>query len=366
MENSSLSNQYLFMSFDQLLDSLGYSRWISVIATLVLPTISLIGIIPCIISAYIFFQSKFKEPVFFYYRILCLIYIFNLIHAMPYGILFSPRTFLHTYISSLFFLYYTILNAILLNFEDTLKMGILLDRMKIFSPFVRKYFSAKPQIITVAFFLTSFAINFPLTFGLKIDRLYFSTNSNQTKNDTLYFITSSEFSLTPFGQIFLGFTSFFLNYFLTLNVGIILNIVPVYQYKVYLRQRKQRDRENYATAHNVSGEMTRRELTPKEKMDRIAEKNMFNMAFTLCLISIFSRSLLMISYIYWYFFSGNYVLIPFILYTFYTCVPSVAIFAFYSFNKMFREEFDIKILRRFKSLTPLTSLSSNNSTSTQR
>jgi hypothetical protein len=238
--------------------------------------------------------------------------------------------------------------------------------MKIFSPFVRKYFSAKPQIITVAFFLTSFAINFPLTFGLKIDRLYFSTNSNQTKNDTLYFITSSEFSLTPFGQIFLGFTSFFLNYFLTLNVGIILNIVPVYQYKVYLRQRKQRDRENYATAHNVSGEMTRRELTPKEKMDRIAEKNMFNMAFTLCLISIFSRSLLMISYIYWYFFSGNYVLIPFILYTFYTCVPSVAIFAFYSFNKMFREEFDIKILRRFKSLTPLTSLSSNNSTSTQR
>jgi len=247
-------------------------------------------------------------------------------------------------------------------------MAILLDRMKLFSPFIKKHFSAKPQFISLAFLLTAFTINFPLTFGLKIDRLYFSSNGNQTKNGTFYFITSSDFSLTPFGQIFLAFTTFFLNYFLTLVVGIILNILSVYQYKVYLRQRRQRDQEYYITAHNISGELTipRRVLTTKEKNDRKAEKNMYYMAFTLCLISIFSRSLLMLSYTYFFLFEGNYVLVPLILYTFYTFVPTVAIFVFYSFNKMFREEFHMKILRKRNTLTPVTTLTSHNFASPQR
>jgi hypothetical protein len=350
MSSSSFSNdenKTLLLTFDQLLDSIGYSQWISVIATVIPPSIGLIGIILCIISAYIFFQSKFKEPVFFYYRLICLIYILILIHAIPNGFLFSFRYFsnIDSYLFSIYSIYNSILNLTFFNFEDTLKMGILLDRMKLFSPFVRKYFSAKPQIVSLAFFLTAFAINFPLTFGLKIDRLYFSPNSNQTKNGTLYYTTSSDFSLTPFGQIFFAFTSFFLNFFITLVVDIILNIVSVYQFKVYLRQRRQRDRENYIRSHNVSGEMTRRELTPKEKNDRRAEKNMFYMALTLCSISIFSRSLFMFSYVYYFFFNGNYVILALISYAIYTLVPSVAIFAFYSFNKVFREEFNVKILR---------------------
>jgi hypothetical protein len=357
--HSNDENQFLFMSFDQLLDLLGYSQWVSVTATFILPSISLISLFLCIISAVIFFQSKFKEPVFVYYRLLCLTYILNLMYAIPYGIFFSPRYIpnIDTYLNSIFFIYYSVLNLTFFNFEGTLKMGILLDRMKLFSPFVRKYFSAKPQLVSLAFFLTAFATNFPLTFGFKIGRYFIGPN--QTKNNTFYYTTSSDFSLTPFGRIFLGFTSFFLNFFMTLVVGIILNIVSVYQYKVYLRKRRQRDQELYMTAHhNVRGELIRRELTPKEKNDRKAEKNMFNMAFTLCSISLFSRGVFMTAYIIFFFFNGNTQILAFICYSIYTLVPSVAIFVFYSFNKMFREEFNTKILRKQNSLTPVTTLSS--------
>jgi len=357
MSNSSLSNglenKYLFMSFDQLLDSLGYSQWITVTATFILPSISFIGLLLCIISAVIFFQSKFKDPVFFYYRLLCLTYILNLIHAVPFGILFSYRYFpnIDTYLNSIFFIFYSVLNLILFNFEDTLKMGILLDRMKLFSPFVRKHFSAKPQLVSLAFFLTTFMIDFPFSFGFKIGRLYFNSNRNQTKNETFFYPTSSEFSLTPFGQIFFGLTTFFLNFFMTLVVGIVLNIVSVYQYKAYLRQRRQRDLEYHLTSHhNVSGALTRRELTPKERMDRKAETNMFYMAFTLCSISIISRCLFMFSYVYYFFFIGDSRILPLICYSIFTFVPSAAIFVFYSFNKMFREEFNTKIFQKRSSV----------------
>ena len=65
MENSSLSNQYLFMSFDQLLDSLGYSQWITVTATFILPSISFISLLLCVISSVIFFQSKYTAEYLF-------------------------------------------------------------------------------------------------------------------------------------------------------------------------------------------------------------------------------------------------------------------------------------------------------------
>jgi hypothetical protein len=232
------------MSLDQLLDSLGFSAWLTITSSFIISSINLIGILLCSLSAYIFYHRKFKDPVFFYYRLLCLIYILHLLHGIPFGPLFSPRYFPHinTYISSMYLMYYPLMTSFLFHFEDTLQMAILIDRMKIYSPYVSEHFTAKPRQISFVFFLTCIFTDLPTLFSLKIVSLgnYSSTHS---LNDTLYFFDSSDFSLTPFGQMLLGFTSFFLNLFLTLVVGLALNVISVCEYKLYLRQRRQRDQE---------------------------------------------------------------------------------------------------------------------------
>ena len=245
MSNSSFKseNATLVMSLDELLESLGYTQWITVTSTFVMPLICLIGLVLCSMSAFLFFhfRSKFKEPMFFYYRLLCVIYLIQLVHCIPFGLLSSNRYFrdLDTYLCATYLFYYTIVNLIFFHFEETLQMGILLDRMKIFSPFVRRHFPLSPTINSLVFFAISFLINFPLSFGLNnnsfVSYSYFDSMRNQTVYGKFYQVTSSAFSLTPFGQILLAFTGFFLNLFVTLVVGVSLNVISVCQYKSYIR-----------------------------------------------------------------------------------------------------------------------------------
>ena len=116
-------------------------------------------------------------------------------------------------------------------------MGILLHKMKQFSPFVKKHFRASPQFISLAFFLTCLLIELPYLNILKVSSLgdYYYIDSNGAKQtNTLYFAISSDFTKTFFGQILTGFSTFFLNLFVTLLVGIILNISSYIKYKSHV------------------------------------------------------------------------------------------------------------------------------------
>ena len=89
------------------------------------------------------------------------------------------------------------------------------------------------------------------------------------------------------------------------------------------------------------------ELTQKELNENRAEKNMFYMALTLCSISILSRCLIILSSFFFQFFSSlsTNLILKNITNTIYTLVPTSAIFIFYFFNKMFRQEFNKKLGR---------------------
>jgi hypothetical protein len=92
MSNSSFNSSLLsLLTVDVFLDALGYTPWLTILSTFVLPVISFIGAILCSLSAFIFLQPKFKDPVFFFYQLLCLVYIVHLIHNTPNGLLFSLR-----------------------------------------------------------------------------------------------------------------------------------------------------------------------------------------------------------------------------------------------------------------------------------
>ena len=91
-------------SLDQLLDTLEFTEWEIITSTFVLTSISLVGIVLCALSACIFFQPKFKDPVFYYYRLLCTVYIIHLAHYIPRGLLSTPRYFpqINTFFTSIY------------------------------------------------------------------------------------------------------------------------------------------------------------------------------------------------------------------------------------------------------------------------
>ena len=342
-------------SLDQLLDSLGFVPWKTITASVVIPTISSIGIILCSLSVWIFFRKKFKDPVFFYYRLLCFVYIIHLIHNIPYGLLFSPRYIsnINTYLSSVYLIYYFNLASILFHFEETLQMAILLTRMKIFSPFVREHFSSKPWVISLNLFLTSIFIHSLGPFALKLKSFGTYSYYDNSKKDikkiaTFYYFSSSDFSVTLLGQILLTFTLTFLNLFLSTFISIILNVVSVHMYKKHVNERREKEKaytkiaynRNQATTNVIVVKSRARTFSQKEMNENKSENNMLKMALTLCSISIGSKVALIFVFIYFFFFNSFSETLILLLMNalIYALVPSSSIFIFYSFNKMFRDE----------------------------
>jgi hypothetical protein len=226
--------------------------------------------------------------------------------------------------------------------------------MKLFSRFVNHYFSASPKIVSFAFFLICLFIDFPSVFYLKVNSFatYFYYDSNGQKQiATFYQIESSDFSFTPLGRFIMIFFGLFLNLSLLVIVGVILNITSLLKYKSHARQRREEaERLEMSSIHNRP--TTSRELEQikqKERTERQIEKNMLYMALTLSSLSIFSRCIFILSFAYYFFqkytSSTSYTFM--INYSIYTLGPSSALFIFYSFNKMFRDEVKKKFLTKF-------------------
>ena len=348
MSNSS-SHMNMTLSLEQLLDKLGFYHWQTITASFILPIINLIGLSFCSLSAWIFFRRKFANPIYFYYRLLCLVYILHLVHNFLAGLLFSPRYFtrLNTYLSSLYQVYYFLISGFFFLFEEFLQMGILLSRIKFFSPFLAKHFKASPKTNSLIFFISCFFVYLPIFFSFKIAQLsnhgYYYFDLNGVKQTSLfYFGTNSDFSVTLFGKIIIAFSSFFLRLTLPLVASFSLNIFSILKFKSYIRERRSEFEElEMSSIHNrpvtsrEAEQINRRELSRRQ-----IEQNMLYMAITLCTVSIVSRVLIVLSYVYFrYFYSfTDSLTFMIILYTIYTFVPTVAIFIFYSFNQMFRKE----------------------------
>ncbi len=240
-------------SFNMLLDSLGFNQSLSILTSFVLPFINLISILLCSLSVYIFFHSRFMNQIYFYFRLLCLVYIIHSMHNIPFGPLFPPRfiPWISTYSSSIYIIYYGVVTNFLYHFEDLIQMAILLDRIKVFSPFLISHLTGLSlRSVSFSIFLACFCVNFWLAFAFKITPFgtyhYISkpssNNSSIQEIGTFYFVETSDFSSTLFGRLLLAFTQPFVGQFLTLILGIILNIVSVYKFKSYFDQREPRDK----------------------------------------------------------------------------------------------------------------------------
>ena len=154
----------------------------------------------------------------------------------------------------------------------------------------------------------------------------------------------------------------------SLVAGVTLNIVSYIKYKFYIKERDRREEElrlrsiqhgqpcTFSSAHNHEHHESKK-LNQKEINEQKAEKNMFYMIITLCIISIVSRVILICGNLYALFFFSlsniwSFVEFEYFIYAF---VPALSIFVFYPFNKLFRKEFQ----KIFGIKTRKTKLNSN-------
>jgi len=348
----------LVLSFDELLDALGFRLWLTKLSTFFMAPINLIGLMLASLSLWIFTRSTtFVEPIFFYYKLISFVNVIHLVHNIPYCILVTPRYFpsVNTYDLSVYNLYYIFASTFCFHFEDVLQMGIILHKMKAFSPFVKRHFRSSPQFISFCFCVTCLLLDIPNIFAYDIDSVgtYFNFDSTDFKmrNVTFYYLNSSHFSKTSVGRVLLSFNIFFLNTLLCLIVGVTLNVLLFYvKYKQYARKRQQEiESLLIRSVHNkptIDRELI--QFNYRERTDSKIEKNMAYMAITLCSMSILTRFLIIAcsSYMSLDQTISSLILSLMIVYFINSILPIVSIFIFYFFNEKFRNETNRIVFRR--------------------
>ena len=348
-----MNQSNIFSSLDDLLDSFAFDTWKTLTYQIALPILNIIGLIFCSLSLYLFNRKKiFKDPVFVYYRLLCLVYCIFCMHNIPMGLVFSPRYYprMNTYASTIYQIYYAFIGNLMFHYQELLQIAILLTRMAIFDKFLERHFKPySPMLVSFLLFVVSFLVNVSAAFSSKIIVLgeysYYDASMGVEQVGYLYDFTNSNFVNSQLGSLILGVTYFLLNLICTLIVGITLNLVSFVQFKLYIIKRNQEEfRLNINRLTSTSSTETQRDIN-----ERRAEKNMLYMIISLVFLSIFSRVIFSLGSIYFLYFSNTYangLIIRVACFFVYSIVPTISFLIFYSFNRIFRDEFQRLIWSR--------------------
>ena len=344
----------------RLLNQLEYEEWETITNGLVMPLVNALGVFTCSFSYFVFFKRKFSNHIFFYYRLLSLLSILcNLINIL-FGVCFSPRFFpsINTFSCGMYLHAYSLLNPVLFNYCSLLEACILLTRMKIFSPFVKKHFNLSPQLVSVIIFILCFLFNAAVVILFKINYVgdfYYLNSDGKKQNNLFYNLGYSELASSSLGKAILAF-SFSFNIPFIMFLSIALNVISFSKFESYSMRRIEGDGillGQMQSSTSRSATNNRHEILEQtERSRRKIEKNMFYMAFTLSSISVVSRITVAICVAYfWLNYSfANLLKLSTLCNIVYTLVPMSLIFVFYTFNQLFREElnkvFRLKNLRK--------------------
>ena len=329
------------LTIDQLLDSLGFIPFDVIAYQFGVTILGVIGIIFCTINALIFFKKAFKAPVDDYLKVINLMNLSVSIMCVPYGFCFSPKYFLamDSYKCAIVQSVYIPMSTLIFHCTGVLDIAILLERMKIFSTVVKKYFTLAPKkvcllILALCLIIDSFYafVFVPASGG---DYVYLSSKDGTLKQNTFYYVGTSDFANSNVGKNLL-ITVYVVRDFFTMIPSVILNVVSLVQMRTYFKNKA------------IQLQLKRSELNTKEakkeQKSRQTEKNHLLMVITLCCIAIVSRAVLIMNSVY-YLFSTDYIatlsgaLVDLAI----AFGPAVSFFVFHRFNRRFKKEFLIMI-----------------------
>ena len=334
-------------TISQLLSLFGFSSFSTITFQFVIPSISLCGLILCLLTAWIFFKSQkdFAIPFYDYYKLTTLINIIHLCMAIPYGFCFTPLYVPNTdgYKCRVFTTSYECLAQFFLYYTGVLEIAALLERMKTFSSFVKKYYTLSPKLICLILFAVCIAVDLFYAFnyvtGMSFD--YYDESGKKVLG-SFYVASPSAVASSPVGSKAL-IVLYFIRDFFTLIVGVVLNIVSLIQLRAFLLSRSQRlgigelgigetNLDNRNTSISTSLQVAWRD------MDKKVERNLLYMVVTLCSISIVSRLTLITTNTYFLFRNDGITLIMVTLTDLVIVLrPCLSFFVFVLFNKIFRK-----------------------------
>ena len=206
------------LTLDELLDSLGFKTWETIANSFILPIVCIFGSVSCFISAFIFFMKPFTDPVFFYYRLHSILNVLTLVFNMFFGVCFSPRLMPNqdTYACAIYNAASIWLNHFMYHYLDVIEICILIERMKIFSPFVKKHFKSSPLTTSLILFIVCIIIDAPFLYACKpgpMGDYYYIDSSGARQQGRLYNIIPTEVAFTQIGSMVLAISNVISNIF---------------------------------------------------------------------------------------------------------------------------------------------------------
>jgi hypothetical protein len=322
-------NLILNVTLDEYLDSIGNILTIDILYASVITSITLLGTIFSILSIKIFFNGKFTQPFYIYYKIFSIISLLHLFFGFFYSICYSPRFVPQDYQPTCVFYgnMFASFHFFCFFYTGLLEVGILIDRIKIFNQKVKTIFKPGPKWISTIFFSISLIIGIMSLFIYKgTDLIWYNyeyVNSTWVLTQhSIYFFDSSDFAQTQIGKIYVDALSIILNVPLLLII-VILNIILVYLMRKHFRQ-------TIAIFNIQSNKLLQRENT-KRKVSL--------MAISLCSISIISRTIVLTDLIIFNIDSNSISLLLIALSDLFIFVNSGCLFfVCFIFNKIFKQQ----------------------------
>lgn len=357
-------------TIDQLLTLFGFSSFSTITFQFVIPSIAACGLILCLLNAWIFFtrnKETFSLAFYDFYKLITIVNIFNLCLAIPYGFCFTPLYVPNTngYMCRVFTITYACLAQFFLYFTGVLEIAALLERMRMFSLIVEKYYTLSPKLMCLLLFVVCVAVDMFYAFNYVVGQGFDFYEDNVLKG-TFYIAAPSEVAQSPIGSKAL-IVLYFVRDFFTLIVGLVLNCVSLIQLRAFL-VKKSKLRDIFQQQPPKTTTQTEAQTTVNDNrrvtrdLDKKASRNSLYMVVTLCFVSILSRLTLIITNTYFLFRNDGFTLILVTLTDLVIVLgPSLSFFIFYMFNKIFRKEVKRMILK--KNAPDLTTSSGSTSAS---
>ena len=360
IDNKSDSTVAANLTLIDILDALGFIQVDVMIYQFVIPIVGCVGSVFAAISVIIFFNSKYNTPIFVYFRVLSLIYLLLLMACVTYGFCFTPQFFpsMESQWCAYYQLVYLPFSGWVFFYATCIEMGILLERLKIFRPILKRYCSLTPRVYCLACFVGSvletgfFVLLFKPSDG---DTYYYFDKRGAFRQNKFYYVTTSDFAASPRGQI-VFFVGLVVGQFIPMIVSVSLNTALLVHMKRYLHKKAKKFKLNSSIAHVVSRSdhshilshtgnsnntvVASAGASTNEERASASEKNFTLMILSLCFISISLRSIIILCDVY-YLFTTNYVatLIGSITDMYVVMSMAASFLVFYNFNNIFRDEF---------------------------
>ena len=327
--NNTLNESYVQLSISNWLELFGSTYSHDFLYTYVLTATSILGVLLNILSFCILLKKNFyKKPIFHYLRV----YVINssiiclFLSSTFLGITYRLYEFTSAYQVYIYGLYVYIpfYNTFYL-FNSFMDVFISLERLSIFLPKLKKLNSLAWKPTCLIMFFASVFINIPIFFIF--DKASFSLKLNGIEVHKIWSFTLSNFALSMIGKV-IQFLIYSIRDILTMGLEILINILTIVLMKKHFKIKK-----NVITNNDESSSTIIKNVSK-------AEKNLVQMVFIICLLSILQHIFFITSTTYFSLYQNTVTMyLSYVSFQITSIKHLSNFFIFISFNSLFRNTF---------------------------